>query len=151
MKMRKGTAWLFAFSDLAFLLLISLSLIPSAPTDVNLRFVEMDLPLVPDSDNLQPVASAQEVWELQILPVSEAQPTPFRLTRAGEETGMSLDETNLIPALQDLQQRQIMPVLLPEKTSISQDFLFAAAALTKVWTGREGRTIVSPLEEGETP
>ena len=150
MKGRKNTAWLFAFSDLAFLLLISLSLIPSAPEDLTLRFVEMNLPVVPDSDQMQPVASAQEVWELQVLPVTAEQPMPFRLTRAGADEGTTLDETSLIPALEELQQRQIMPVLLPEKTSISQDFLFAAAALTKVWSGREGRTIVSPLDAGES-
>ena len=150
MRGRKNTAWLFAFSDLAFLLLISLSLIPSAPEDLTLRFVEMNLPVVPDSEQMQPVTSAQEVWELQVLPVTAEQPMPFRLTRAGADEGMALDETSLIPALEELQQRQIMPVLLPEKTSISQDFLFAAAALTKVWSGREGRTIVSPLDAGES-
>ena len=150
MKGRKNTAWLFAFSDLAFLLLISLSLIPSAPEDLTLRFVEMNLPVVPDSDQMQPVASAQEVWELQVLPVTAEQPMPFRLTRAGADEGTALDETSLIPAREELQHRQIMPVLLPEKTSISQDFLFAAAALTKVWSGREGRTIVSPLDAGES-
>jgi len=149
MKGRKNTAWMFAFSDLAFLLLISLSLIPSAPEDLTLRFVEMDLPVVPDNKNLQPVSSGQEVWQLQVLPVTAEQPSPFRLAQAGETEGMSLDETTLIPALEELHQRQIMPVLLPEKTSISQDFLFAAAALTKVWSGQQGRTIVSPLEAGE--
>lgn len=151
MKMRRSTAWLFAFSDLAFLLLISLSLIPSAPPDLNLRFAEMNLPVVPDSENLQPVASAQEVWELQILPVGAEHTTPFRLVRAGEKTGMALDEATLIPALERLHQLQIMPVLLPEKTSISQDFLFAAAAIAKVWSAGESRTIVSPMVEGETP
>lgn len=151
MKMQKSTAWLFAFSDLAFLLLISLSLIPSAPPDLTLRFAEMNLPVVPDSENMQPVASAQETWELQILPVGAEHATPFRLARAGEKEGMALDETTLIPALERLQELQIMPVLLPEKTSLSQDFLFAAAALAKVWAGREGRTIVSPTAEGENP
>lgn len=151
MKMRRSTAWLFAFSDLAFLLLISLSLIPSAPPDLTLRFAEMNLPVVPDSESLQPVTSAQEVWELQILPVSAERPSPFRLARAGEKEGMTLDETTLVPALERLHELQIMPVLLPEKTSLSQDFLFAAAAMAKVWSGREGRTIVSPQAGGETP
>jgi len=151
MKMRRSTAWLFAFSDLAFLLLISLSLIPSAPPDLTLRFAEMNLPVVPDSENMQPVTSPQEVWELQILPVNAERTSPFRLARAGEKDGMALDERTLIPALERLRELQIMPVLLPEKTSISQDFLFAAAALGKVWSGRESRTIVSPTASGDTP
>jgi hypothetical protein len=148
MKLRKSTSWLFAFSDLAFLLLISLSLIPSAPPDISLRFSEMKPPVVPDSRNLQPVTERQEIWELQILPLTDERTSPFRLARAGEQGGMALDEATLIPALEQLQQRQILPVLLPEKTSLTQDFLFAAAALAKVWSAEESRAIVSPLPEG---
>lgn len=150
MKLRKNNTWLFAFSDLAFLLLISLSLIPSAPPDISLRFSEMNLPVVPDSRNLQPVAERQEIWELQILPVTGDRTSPFRLTRAGEKAGMALDEITLIPALEKLQEHQIMPVLLPEKTSLSQDFLFAAAALAKVWSAEDSRTIVRPMPTGAT-
>ncbi len=145
---RRNAAWLFAFSDLAFLLLISLSLIPSAPPDIALRLSEMKLPEVPDSRNLQPVTQRQEVWELQVLQVTGDVTSPFRLKRAGEKEGMMLDDTNLIPALEKLQQQQIMPVVLPEKTSMSQDFLFAAAALAKVWSTEESRTIVRPLPTG---
>lgn len=148
MKFRKNGAWLFAFSDLAFLLLISLSLIPSAPPDISLRFAEMNLPVVPDSRNLQPVAERQEIWELQVLAVTGGCLTPFRLARAGEKAGMALDETTLIPALEKLREHQIMPVLLPEKTSLSQDFLFAAAALAKVWSAEDSRTIVRPMPPG---
>ncbi|MGK2907109.1 MAG: hypothetical protein ACSLFH_12275 [Desulfuromonadales bacterium] len=144
---KRNSAWLFAFSDLAFLLLISLSLIPSAP-DIALRLSEMKLPEVPDSRNLQPVAERKELWELQVLEVTGDITSPFRLKRAGETEGMMLDESNLIPALEELQQKQIMPVLLPEKTSISQDFLFAVAGLAKVWSAEDSRTIVSPLPTG---
>ncbi|MGW8313782.1 MAG: hypothetical protein ACWGOL_11180 [Desulfuromonadales bacterium] len=145
---KKNSAWLFAFSDLAFLLLISLSLIPSAPPDIALRLSEMKLPEVPDSQNLQPVTERQEVWELQVLQVTGDVTAPFRLKRAGEKEGMVLDEASLIPALEQLQQKQIMPVVLPEKTSLSQDFLFAAAALAKVWSSEDSRTIVRPLPTG---
>jgi hypothetical protein len=145
---KRNSAWLFAFSDLAFLLLISLSLIPSAPPDIALRLSEMKLPEVPDSRNLQPVAERKELWELQVLQVAGDITSPFRLKRAGETEGMMLDESTLIPALEELQQKQIMPVLLPEKTSISQDFLFAVAGLAKVWSAEDSRTIVSPLPTG---
>lgn len=146
---KRNSAWLFAFSDLAFLLLISLSLIPSAP-EVTLRLSEMNLPVVPDSSNLQPVAERKEVWELQVLAVAGDQETPFRLLRSGDKEGQALDETTLIPALEQLHQRQVMPVLLPEKTSLSQDFLFAAGALAKVWSIEDSRTVVSPMPIGAT-
>ncbi len=144
---RRNSAWLFAFSDLAFLLLISLSLIPSAP-EITLRLSEMSLPVVPDSQNLKPVAERKEIWELQVLPVTGDQTTPFRLMRSGDKEGQILDESTLIPALEQLHQRQVMPVILPEKTSLSQDFLFAAAALAKVWSAEDSRTIVSPMPTG---
>ncbi len=81
---RKEHAWLFAFTDLAFLLLISLSMIPSAPADISLHFAEMNLPEVPDNQNLQPMAEQPEAWELRIMPVSAEHPVPYRLARAGE-------------------------------------------------------------------
>ena len=68
--------------------------------------------------------------------------------RSGDKEGQILDESTLIPALEQLHQRQVMPVILPEKTSLSQDFLFAAAALAKVWSAEDSRTIVSPMPTG---
>ena len=147
---RKKSMWLFAFTDLAFLLLISLSLIPSAPTDISLRFAEMNLPVVPDSRNLQPLRVEQEIWELQVFAVGVEHPVPFRLARAGENEGLNLDEGNLIPALERLRETQARPVLLPEKASLSQDFLFAAAAMAKVWSAADSRTIVRPVDTGAT-
>lgn len=147
---RKNHMWLFAFTDLAFLLLISLSLIPSAPKDISLRFAEMNVPVVPDSRNLRPVREQQETWELQIFPVGPEHSVPFQLIRTGAKEGMDLDEGNLIPALERLRERQAQPVLLPEKTSLSQDFLFAAAAMAKVWSAADSRSIVRPVDAGAT-
>jgi hypothetical protein len=151
MKKKKNHTWLFAFTDLSFLLLISLSLIPSAPTDITIRFAEMDVPVVPDSSNLSPVESKGELWELQVYALSEAHPKPYALRRSpsGDEPSLLLDQDNLIQTLETLRSRDIRPVLIPEKTSLSQDFLFAAAALTKVWSGGGNRTIVQPLPLGE--
>lgn len=150
MRSRKNSTWLFAFTDLAFLLLISLSLIPSAPPDISLRFAEMNLPVVPDSRNLRPPTEQQDAWELQIFPIGTEHPLPFQLIRAGEREGMALGEDNLIPALERLRERRIQPVLLPEKTSLSQDFLFAAAAMARVWSMADGRSIVRPMDPGAT-
>lgn len=147
---RKKHMWLFAFTDLAFLLLISLSLIPSAPADISLRFAEMDLPAVPDSRSLQPLREQRETWELQIFAIGAEHPVPFRLVRAGEKEGQELDEGGLMPALERLRERQARPVLLPEKTSLSQDLLFAAAAMAKVWSVADTRSIVRPVDTGAT-
>lgn len=147
--MKRGTknTWLFAFTDLSFLLLICLSLIPSAPADISLHLAEMNLPSVPDNRNLRPVAK-QEQWNLQIFPISAKHPTPYRLSRIGAREGMTLDEKTLIPALEKLRSQGIRPLLLPDKTSITQDFLFAAGALARVWSKTENRSIVRTMETG---
>ncbi|MEZ4599165.1 MAG: hypothetical protein R2940_05185 [Syntrophotaleaceae bacterium] len=149
MKKKSNNSWLFSFTDLAFLLLISLSVIPSADS-INIRFAEMNVPVVPDSTQLAPMQHLREVWELQVYPVTDEHPVPYRIIRGGvgnrpDAAGaMLLSAEELIPALESLKQRNIQPLLLPEKTSLSQDFLFAAGALGRVWSTSGGHTVVQP-------
>jgi len=147
MKQRPKRTWLFAFCDLAFLLLISLSLIPTSPADISLRLAEMELPEVPDSSNLKPAKTTGEAWELRVFAVSERHPKPYRLNRRGSEEGIALDQANLIPALRQIGTSE-RPQLLPEKASLSQDFLFAAAAVARVWSEPGQRALVRPLPPG---
>jgi len=147
MKMRNSQTWLFSFTDLAFLLLISLSLIPSAPDNITIKLAEMDVPVVPEHGLMEPVAKVQEVWELQVFAVSDKHPTPYRMLRAGVGKVVSgsdekiLTKEQLLPEVLALKQRNIRPMLLPEKTSLSQDFLYAAGVIAKVWTDGS-RTVV---------
>jgi hypothetical protein len=151
MKKKFNQTWLFSFTDLAFLLLISLSTLPSAEK-VTIRFAEMNVPVVPDSRQLAPVEHLREVWELQVYPVSRQHPVPYRIVRgglgshAGEEAELLLTAEELVPALESLRQKNIQPLLLPEKTSLSQDFLFAAGALARVWSGHDSHAIVQPRD-----
>jgi hypothetical protein len=147
MKMKSGQTWLFSFTDLAFLLLISLSLIPSAPNNITLHLAEMDVPVVPENGRLAPIARVQEAWELQVFPVSEQHPSPYRLVRIGVGKKSApgdirvLAKDELVAELARLRQLQVRPMLLPEKNSLSQDFLYAAGAIAQVWTSG-GRTVV---------
>lgn len=153
MKLRNSQTWLFSFTDLAFLLLISLSLIPSAPDNITIKLAEMDVPVVPEHGLMDPVAKVQEVWELQVFAVSEKHPTPYRLLRAKVGKSVSgddqkvLSKEQLLPELLALKQRNIRPMLLPEKNSLSQDFLYAAGVLAKVWTNGT-RTVVQTESAG---
>jgi hypothetical protein len=154
MKRRNNHTWLFAFSDLSFLLLISMTMIPSALPDMALHFAEMDLPLVPASGELSPFAASGELWELQVLGTTVETPSPFRLTRidaqSGREVeGLSLDRQSLPAALERLRRENVRPVLLPEKSSLSHDLLFAGGALAQVWTDGRSPTMVRPLRGGE--
>jgi hypothetical protein len=158
MKMKNGHTWLFSFTDLAFLLLISLSLIPSAPDNITIKLAEMDVPSVPEHEQIAPLANVRELWELQVYAVSDQRPVPYRLVRAGVGKSASaqdvkvLTREELLPAIEALKQRNLRPILLPEKNSLSQDFLYAAGVIAKVWTNGS-RTIVQvdPDEEDALP
>jgi hypothetical protein len=152
MKLKRNQTWLFAFTDLAFLLLISLSLIPSAPGNIFIHFSEMNIPVVPSNENMVPLKHWRNTWELQVCQKSKDHPTPFKLVnigmsqeKAGETYSKYVDRDNLIRELEELMKLDIRPILLPEKTSLSQDFLFAAGAIANVWASVNTMAVVRPI------
>ena len=157
MRLKEHHAWLFTFTDLAFLLLISLSLIPSAPEDVIFHFSEMDVPIVPSNPNLSPIEKSEEVWELHVYgEKSGTHPTPFKLVRFAALKSSStplhseyLHQHELLSELQLLKERGIRPVLLPSKTSLTRDFLFAAGAIAKTWDNTRSNTVVKHVNTDE--
>jgi hypothetical protein len=156
MKRKQKQTWIFAFTDLAFLLLISLSLIPSAPDNIVIHFSEMELPDVPSNPNMSPVKEPANSWELQVRGITKENAEPFRLVKIGmkpqgatEQQAKYIDREDLIPELMMLKERSIRPLLLPEKTSLSNDFLYAAGAVARVWSLASGHTIVKPINPEE--
>lgn len=157
MRLKQNHAWLFTFTDLAFLLLISLSMIPSAPDDVTLHFSEMDVPSVPANPNLSPIRKSREVWTLHVYGGKpDTHPTPFKLVRVSNVQGSStplyaqyLQRDELLGELELLKARNIQPVLLPSKTSLTQDFLFAAGAIARAWDSTRSNAIVKPVNSAE--
>jgi len=154
MKIKQNHVWLFAFTDLAFLLVLALSMIPSSSSDVRIHFSQMDIPVIPSNPNMSPVEELHDVWELQVYAKSENHPTPFKLVEVRLDQNNStklyskyLDQDDLIIELELLKKRNICPMLLPEKKSLSQDFLFAAGAIAKVWMSVQSQTIVKPMSE----
>lgn len=157
MRLKQHLAWLFAFTDLAFLLLIVLSLVPSAPDDVNVHLCTMDIPSVPANPNLPPVEQSKELWELHVYDAkSDTHPTPFKLVGGAMHKdnqtpsyAQYLHRDELVRRLERLKNRDIRPVLLPSKSSLSHDFLFAAGAIAKAWGTVRGETIVKPMKRDE--
>jgi hypothetical protein len=157
MRFKKNNAWLFAFTDLAFLLLISLSLIPSAPEDITVHFSVMEVPSVPANPNLSPLRKTKELWELRIYyEKSDTHPTPFNLVRLSTDGGRSIvlyskyiKRDKLVSELDSLKKRDIRPVLLPSKNSLSHDFLFAAGAIARAWDDSRSESIVKSMNSEE--
>ena len=153
MRLKQHHTWLFAFTDLAFLLLISLSMIPSAPEDIMLHLAAMDVPRVLENPNLTPIPKSKELWELHVYGgKSDTHPTPFELVRVaivqGSSTPLShqyLERDELLRELKLLEERNIRPVLLPSRSSLTHDFLFAAGAIAKAWDNTRTDTIVRPV------
>lgn len=145
---------MFAFTDLSFLLLIVLSLIPSSPDVVAIRLKEMDIPDVPIHSGLSPVKPDQEIVELRVYAVTESHPKPFKLIKsktgsAGYEEmfAKELDADELIAELETMRSIRGRPLLLPEKNSLSKDLLFAAGAIAKIWPTQNSPAIVKPIDE----
>jgi hypothetical protein len=157
MRLKQNHAWLFAFTDLAFLLLISLSMIPSVPEDITVHFSAMEVPSVPTNPNLSPLRQSKEVWELRIYDEeSDAHPTPFKLVRLAMDQGSFaplyakyIQQDELLRELESLKERDIRPVLLPSKKSLTHNFLFAAGAIARAWDNTRSETIVKPVNSEE--
>jgi hypothetical protein len=157
MRIKQQYAWLFGFTDLAFLLLISLSLVPSASDDMLIHLSLMDVPAVPSNPNLTPLTRPDELWELHVYSeTSEIHPKPFKLVgTAMDQAGPTplyaryLQKDELLGELQLLRGRNVRPVLIPSKTSLSHDFLFAAGTIARVWESTSSKTIVKPLNQNE--
>ncbi|MBC2695693.1 MAG: hypothetical protein HF982_10550 [Desulfobacteraceae bacterium] len=154
MKIKQNHIWLFAFTDLAFLLVLTLSMIPSGSPDICIHFSQMDIPVIPSNPNMSAVDELHDVWELHVYAKSENHPTPFKLVEVGldqnnltELYSKYLDQDDLIIELESLKKRNICPMLLPEKKSLSQNFLFAAGSIAKVWMSVQSHTIVKPMPE----
>jgi hypothetical protein len=152
MKLRSRQAWLFAFTDLSFLLLISLSLIPSAPSGLSLHFAEMNPPLVLDSEELSSVKDYRDAWELQVIAAGKEN-SPYRIVRVDGRSGdeleaLPVEREDLLAALEMMRMEDARPFLLPEKESLSHDFLYAASALARVWSDGRSPTIVRPILTG---
>lgn len=157
MKLKQHHTWLFGFTDLAFLLLISLSLIPSAPEEPNIHFSLMEVPGVPENPNLSPLPPSDELWELHVYRENpDLHPKPFKLVGAvAGQDGYKLlytkylEKDELLGELQVLRKQNIRPVLIPSKNSLSHDFLFAAGAIARTWENTQSDTIVKALKPNE--
>ena len=157
MKLKQHLTWLFCFTDLAFLLLISLSLIPSAPEEPYIHFALMEVPGVPENPNLAPLKQSDEHWELHVYggyPVNH--PKPFKLIgKVPEPSGVRtitdkyLEKDELLGELLLLRDQGIRPLLIPSKSSLSHDFLFAAGAIARTWDGAKSKAIVKSLDPNE--
>lgn len=135
-------AWLFAFVDLAFLLLIAMTQLGGDPNAITVG--EIAIPRVPE-ETAEPMSSgANQRWQLRVHPLDPDFPAPFELVAPGG-VGVRMDQFALRARLEGLPLSSLTkPVLAPHADSRSQDMLTAVAALEQRWPSRR-RAAIRPL------
>jgi hypothetical protein len=132
-------------------------LIPSTPELPNIQLALMEVPGVPSNRSMSPVPETDELWELHVYgQISGIHPKPFKLMGVVEDQGNPrtlfekyLKKDELQAELLVLKKRNIRPVLIPSKTSLAHDFLFAAGAIAQTWGNAQSKAIVKPLDFDE--
>lgn len=131
-------SWLFAFVDLAFLLLIVVTHIGDSATTEDVDLGEIVIPKLQQAAADDLPGYARELWQLRVLRPAANDSGRFELIPANDASqGRASGRTSLV----DLHTRldairesgSDKPLLVPDRKSESQDLLDAVAALEARW------------------
>ncbi len=130
-------AWLFAFVDLAFLLLLGMTQLESSAVDLG----EIVVPKIGGEAAGELQVGAREVWQLRVHPRSALEAGPFELVSDGL-AGPRMSAGELRPRLAEIRASSHgRPLLAPHAESLSQDLLDAVSLIEDAWPGRRRATI----------
>jgi hypothetical protein len=146
-------AWLFSFVDLAFLMLIAMTLVATDKAGAP-DLGEMAVPRIGEEASKELAGGmASAVWQLRVHPPSQyddgSLEPPFELLLGGANTPdvepVTLDKDGLRQRLVALQGEGAgKPLLAPHEDSRSQDLLDAAGLIEQYWPSPR-RALVSRL------
>ena len=149
-------AWLFSFVDLAFLMLIAMTLVASDKAGAP-DLGEMAVPRISEEASKDLAGGmAAKSWQLRVHPPSQYEDgslePPFELLLTGGGVlgaeGDMLDKQGLREQLVQLKAQGISkPLLAPHEDSRSQDMLEAAGQIEQYWPSAR-RALVARLMEG---
>jgi hypothetical protein len=155
----KGGApsWLFSFVDLAFLMLIAMTLVASDKAGAP-DLGEMAVPRIAEEATKELAGGmAVKAWQLRVHPPSQYDDgtlePPFELLLTSGGTlgaeGDMLDKHGLRAKLLLLhEQRVAKPLLAPHEDSRSQDMLDAAGMIEQYWPSRRRALVARLMEDG---
>jgi hypothetical protein len=151
MKVRKNNyIWLFAFADLAFLLLITYTQIPGT------RIQTLPLPKVPRENGEKLIEKAATHLKLFIFEtaLNEKESSPFQLVTFKGVSKIAesprLRESQLLQQLKkSFAPNQSGPVLWPHPSARTEDLLTAYVFIQQVWQNEEVVIAVTPKDEGK--
>jgi len=133
MKAKPNHVWLFAFADLAFLLLIAFTQVPLGVT-----FEEMVIPEVNPDSHYEPLNTRVQSVELRIHKVSEEEPNPFQLVlyldNGGKSFGKRISKEELEGSLRAIaQEGKSQPFIVPDERSFTKDLVWAMSLVRMIW------------------
>jgi len=144
MNSKHSQIWLFAFADLAFLLLIAFTQIPHSDIE------KISLPRVPSSQNRE-VITPSESYKLYIHSQAEEsyfkKPFQLVLSKGKERYGAEeqLSEIQLKDKLLDLSKKTDKgPILWPAPSARTEDMLIAYSHIKFFWSDAEVVIAVMP-------
>ena len=141
-------AWLFAFVDLAFLMIIDMTQV--GVDDASPDFCEISVPKIRTETADALPARFHNRWQLRVYPPVADGMGPFELSRnddadVGPKPSDRLELADLERQLASLKDGgEGRPLLAPHEDSLSQDLLAAANAIENQWPRRR-RVAVIPL------
>ena len=157
-------AWLFSFVDLAFLMLIAMTILANQNAGAP-DLGEIVVPRIHEGGAEDLGASRGHVWQLRVHPpfeVNGALEPPFELivvggnapagteleASAGQEAPEErIDRTKLREQLAILEARVgARPLLAPHEDSRSQDLLDAASAIEELWPNQRRAVIAKRID-----
>ena len=149
-------SWLFSFVDLAFLMLIAMTLVAadkSGAPDLG----EMAVPRIGEKASKELAGGlGGEYWQLRVHPPSQYEDgtlePPFELLLTSGGTlgaeGELVDKDDLQTRLAKIhEQGAPKPLLAPHEDSRSQDLLDAAGLIEEYWPSRRRALIARLMEE----
>lgn len=149
-------AWLFSFVDLAFLMLIAMTLVAAEKAGAP-DIGEMAIPRIGEKASQDLSAGmAGEFWQLRVHPPSQYDdgtlepPFELKLTSGGvlQAEAELVDKAELQERLAAIKRDGAQkPLLAPHEDSRSQDLLDAAGLVEEYWPSRRRALVARLLEE----
>lgn len=144
MKRRQKMIWLFSFADLAFILVLALSLMPQQQNEI----AQLKMAQVTKNTSMKRLSVSQNVWRVHITHNLDSE-WPILLEEWDAETnkwrpkGYVNDAKSLSDKLVQLKNQQIVPSFSVDKDSQSGDMLQALSLVQNVWPKSEVWTTVT--------
>jgi len=141
MKGKSNNIWLFAFADLAFLLLIAYTQIP-----LGITFEEMVIPEVNPDSQYNTLDSRVQSFELRIHKVSDEEPNPYQLVlyleNGGKSFGERIPKDELEGALRAIaREERPEPFIVPDERSFTKDLVWAMSLVKVIWENSSKVTV----------